>query len=185
MQHGVLRALEFDRIVEAVGGFALTPMGSERLAQLAPSTDPATVVHLLEGTSETRRYLESSASLPLRASGDLPDILAALAVEGRALEALRLLSLATFLDSVDEARASIRRAPGSFPQLEAASGGAASFRGETSQTRDKIDPSGEVADHASPELKLTRERLRKQRSRLRSTLESFLRGRDTTKYLQE
>ena len=35
MQPGALRALEFDRIVEAVTGFALTPMGAERLSQPA------------------------------------------------------------------------------------------------------------------------------------------------------
>ena len=32
MQPGALRALEFDRIVEAVTSFALTPMGGDRLA---------------------------------------------------------------------------------------------------------------------------------------------------------
>src|SRR5207245_7375097 len=32
---------------------------------------------------------------------------------------------------------------------------------------------------------LIRERLRKQRTRLRSTLESYLRGKDTSKYLQD
>ena len=51
--------------------------------------------------------------------------------------------------------------------------------------RDKIDPSGEVVDHASPELKAIRERLRKQRTRLRGTLESYLRGKETAKYLQD
>ena len=51
--------------------------------------------------------------------------------------------------------------------------------------REKIDPSGEVVDHASPELRLIRDRLRKQRSRLRSTLESYLRGKETAKYLQD
>ena len=40
-------------------------------------------------------------------------------------------------------------------------------------------------DHASAELKLIRERLRKQRTRLRGTLESYLRGKETSKYLQE
>src|SRR5207342_1170946 len=49
----------------------------------------------------------------------------------------------------------------------------------------KIDPSGEVVDHASPELRLIRDRLRKQRTRLRSTLESYLRGKETAKYLQD
>ena len=37
----------------------------------------------------------------------------------------------------------------------------------------------------SPALASIRERLRKQRARLRSTLDSFVRGRDTSKYLQE
>ena len=140
---------------------------------------------LLAHTTEAARFLAANGSLPLRASDDLPQIFAALAVEGRALEALRLLALAAFLDSIDESRAAIRRAPGSFPLLEATSGGAASFKGETAATRDKIDPSGEVVDHASPELKAIRERLRKQRTRLRSTLESYLRGKETAKYLQD
>jgi len=185
MRPGALRALEFDRIVEAVKSFALTPMGAERLARLQPSTDPPQVAHLLAATSETARYIAAQGVFPLRASSDLPQTLAALVVEGRALEALRLLALAEFLDSIDESRAGIRRAPGSFPLLEAASGGAASFKGETAQTRDKIDPSGDVVDHASPELRLIRDRLRKQRSRLRTTLESYLRGKETAKYLQD
>src|SRR2546425_1670469 len=185
MRLGALRALEFDRIVEAVKSFALTPMGAERLALLQPSTDPPQVAQLLAATSETARYIAAQGVFPLRASSDLPQTLAALVVEGRALEALRLLALAEFLDSIDESRAGIRRAPGSFPLLEAASGGAASFKGETAQTRDKIDPSGEVVDHASPELRLIRDRLRKQRARLRTTLESYLRGKETAKYLQD
>ena len=42
-----------------------------------------------------------------------------------------------------------------------------------------------MADGASPELKAVRERLRRQRTRLKGTLESFLRNRDTAKYLQD
>ena len=133
MQPGALRALEFDRIVEAVRRFALTPMGDGAPGRLQPSTDPQRVAELLARTTEAARFLAANGGLPLRASDDLPQILAALAVEGRALEALRLLALAAFLDSVDESRAAIRRAPGSFPRLEAVSGGAASFKSETAR----------------------------------------------------
>jgi DNA mismatch repair protein MutS2 len=185
MHLGALRALEFDRIVEAVRSFALTPMGSARLDDMEPSTDPAHVASLLAGTTETKRYLDHNALFPLRASSGLPDVLEALVIEGRPLEALRLLSLADFLDSVDEARAAIRRAPGSFPALDAATTDVASFKRETGQVREKIEPSGDVLDSASTELRLIRERLRKQRTRLRGTLESYLRGKETTKYLQE
>jgi DNA mismatch repair protein MutS2 len=185
MQPNALRALEFDRIVEAVSGFALTPMGAEHLAALEPSTDPQKVAQLLAATTETMRFVAAHGLFPLRASSELPQILAALAVEGRALEPLRLLALAAFLDSIDESRAAIRRAPGSFPILEAASSAAASFKVESGHTREKIEPSGEVVDDASPTLKGIRERLRKQRTRLRSTLESYLRGKETAKYLQD
>jgi DNA mismatch repair protein MutS2 len=185
MQPSALRALEFDRIVEAVTNFALTPMGAERLSRLRPSTDPQQVVQWQAATTETVRFLTTHGLFPLRASSDLPQILTALAVEGRALEALRLLALSTFLDSIDDARAGIRRAPGSFPLLDAATAAAASFKGETAQVRDKIDASGEVVDHASPELRVIRDRLRKQKARLRSTLESYLRGKETAKYLQD
>ena len=185
MQPSALRALEFDRIVEAVKTFALTPMGADRLSQLQPSIDALRVADLLAHTTEAARFLAAHGGLPLRAADDLPDIFAALAVEGRPLEALRLLALAAFLESVDESRTAIRRAPGTFPRLEAISAGAATFKSETAATRDKIDPSGDVVDHASPELKAIRERLRKQRTRLRSTLESYLRGKETAKHLQD
>ncbi|HTK29841.1 MAG TPA: Smr/MutS family protein [Vicinamibacterales bacterium] len=180
-----MKALEFDRIVDAVRALALTPMGDERLGALAPSNEPVRVAQLLASTSETFRYLASGGAFALRAPADIHQILTALAVEGRALEALHLLALSGFLDSVDESRAAIRRTPGAFPLLEAASGPAASFRTETGAVRQKIEPSGEVVDQASPQLKAIRERLRKQKTRLRNTLESYLRGRETAKYLQD
>jgi DNA mismatch repair protein MutS2 len=185
MQIAALGALEFDRIVSAVCGFALTPMGEDRLARLEPSTDPQRVGYLLAATSEATQFIVKAGGLRLRASADVPSILVSLAIEGRALEAARLLALATFLESVEETRAVIRRVAASFPLVEQAGAGAASFSGEIAQVRDKIDPSGDVVDHASPELKLIRERLRKQRTRLRGTLESYLRGKETAKYLQE
>jgi len=185
MQSGALRALEFGRVVEKVTGFAMTPMGAERLSRLAPSTDPNRVAQLLAATTETTKFLAANGLFPLRGSSDLPQILGALAVEGRPLEGARLLTLVAYLESIDESRAAIRRAAASFPLLDQASGGAASFKGEAAVVRDKLDAAGDVVDGASPELKLIRDRLRKQRSRLRTTLESYLRGKDTAKYLQD
>jgi DNA mismatch repair protein MutS2 len=185
MHAGVLRALEFDRIVEAVRGFAATPMGDERLMRLQPSTDPQKVAQLLAATTEAVGFVTKHGALPLRASSELPHILGALAIEGRPLEALRLLALAAFLESMEETRTAIKKAAAAFPLLDQASAGAVSFKGEIAQTRDKIDPAGDVVDHASPELKSIRDRLRKQRTRLRGTLESYLRGKETAKYLQD
>jgi len=185
MHAAALRALEFDRIVDAVRAFSLTPMGAERLAALEPSTEPSVVAELLASTTQAAQYIARHGSFALRAHADLPEILGALAVEGRALEAPRLLALATFLDSVEDTKNAIRRVADAFPLVDKAAANAASFKGEIARTRAIIDPSGEVVDDASPQLRSIRDRLRRQKTRLRGTLESYLRGKDTSKYLQD
>lgn len=184
MHAGALRALEFDRIVELVCRYALTPHGSRRLEGLVPEIDPATVASRLAATSETVRFL-SDNRIALQSATDLDVILEAIAVDGRALEAAHLLSLGTFLASTEGTCSAIRRAGGSVPVLRAIADSTTSFEREIADVRRKIDPAGEVTDDASVELKSLRERLRKQRTRLRGTLESYLRGKDTAKYLQQ
>src|SRR5256714_8549053 len=185
MHPGALKALEFDRIVEAVTRLAQTPPGADRLARLQPQLDARDVSASLSATAETVRFLSTNGEIALRAPADLDQILTALAVEGRALEPLALIALATVLASVEAAAAGLRGAGASFPLLAGITEAGASFEREISEIRRKIDPSGEVVDDASPELKALRDRLRKQRSRLRGTLESYLRGKDTAKYLQQ
>jgi DNA mismatch repair protein MutS2 len=180
-----LRTLEFDRIVEVVSGLALTPFGGAALAELTPSTDPRTVAAAINATSETVAYLEHNALFPLRAGTSLDEALAVLPVEGQLLDPLPLRMVADFLESVDATRAAIRQATGSFPILGAIAARAASFTSEVAAVRRAIDAGGEVLDHASPALRSIREQLRTKRSKLRSTLEQFVRGKDNAKYLQD
>ena len=184
MHAGALRALEFDRIVEAVCRFAQTPAGAARLAELRPETEPDGVERALKATSETARFLADN-QLGLQAPPEIETILAAVAVEGRALEPLHLLALSGFLASIDAACGAIRRARSAFPILRTIAESSATFEQEVADVRRKIEPAGEVMDDASPELRTIRDRLRKLRARLRGTLESYLRGKDTAKYLQQ
>ena len=180
-----LRTLEFDRIVEVVSGLALTPLGADALAEVTPLTDPKAVAAALDSTSETTAYLEHNPLFPLRAASGLDAALAALRVQGQLLEPLPLRAVADFLDSVAVSRASIRSATGTFPVLAAIADRTANFSAEVGAVRHAIDPSGEVLDQASPALRSTRDQLRNKRSRLRSTLDHFVRGRETAKYLQD
>ena len=179
------RTLEFDRIVDAVTALALTPLGSAALAELAPSTDPRVVAQAQAGTTETVAFLERHQLFPLRAGEALPETLEALAGEGRPLEPLQLRGLADFVDSVDQTRAGILRAGADFPILGGLARQVASFADEVTAVRRAIDAGGEVQDEASPELRRIRNELRQKRGKLRGTLESFTRGKDTSKYLQD
>src|SRR6187401_554591 len=185
MHAGALRALEFDRIVAVVAGLSVTPTGQDRLAELEPLIDASAVARTQRATTEGTRFLADHPGFPLRAPSDLDAILDALSVEGRALEALRLLKLGDYLESIEQSRQAIRRVGSAFPILSQQVDGVASFAAEISDVRRKIEPSGDVADNASPALSQIRDRLRRQKQRLRSTLDSFLRGRETAKYLQD
>ena len=186
-----LRTLEFDRVVAAVRSFALTPVGRTAMGRLAPMTDPAAVAETLRATTETATYLDASHPIPLEAPDDLEATISALAIDGRPLEALQLLGLARFLLSVTASAKAIRTAAGAadgpdrWPVLQAAAGGLAEFDRETANIQRRITPEGEVADDATPRLAAIRQQLQRLRQRLRGTLESYLRGRETAKYLQE
>jgi DNA mismatch repair protein MutS2 len=185
MHPGALRALEFDRIVTVVTGLAVTPTGRDRLAELHPSTSAPDVIAAQRATTEGTRFLADHPGFPLRAPSDLDEILEALGIEGRGLEPLRLLGLAGYLESIEQSRQAVTKVGAAFPLLRALVERVASFKQEIADVRRKIEPSGEVADNASPALASIRERLRKQKQRLRTTLDGFLRGREATKYLQE
>ncbi len=179
-----LRTLEFDRIVDAVTALALTPLGTAALSALEPSTEPKVVVAAQEATSETVRFLERHPLFPLRAGESLPEALGYLAITGQPLEPLQLRILADFVDSVDQAGVSARRAGSDFPVLGQLVAPVASFKDEVAAVRHAIDPGGEVLDHASAELRRIRNDLRQKRQKLRGTLEQFTRG-SSAKYLQD
>ena len=186
MHEGTLQALEFDRVAAAVRSLTLTPLGAAAVARLAPATDAGEVAGRLAATSEAAAYLEANAPFGLDAPADLRETAAALAVAGRVLEPLQLVGLARFLASVQGVRAAFEKAAGgAYPLLAEVLGGARSFEREVAAVRAAVDPEGEVLDDASPRLRTLRDRLRRQRNRLRGTLESYLRGRDTARYLQE
>ncbi len=178
-------SLEFDRIIEALASFALTPVGKARMLAEQPQTDRAVVAQALAATTETAGYVAQHGVFPLRAGAGLAAALDGLGVEGRPLEALQLRILADFVASIAEAQTAVTRAPGNFPILQRLVARLAPFADEVSAVRRAIDVNGEVVDEASPALSSIRERLRRQRARLRTTLDQFARGRDTAKYLQD
>ena len=187
MHAGTQTALEFDRVVEVVASHALTPLGADALAQMRPLADRRAVQTALAHTTEGVRFLAvNEGGLPLEAPRDLAAILSRLAIEAHPLAAVDLRRLADFLQSLERSCQAVRTAGGGpYPALTAIANGSAAWTRECEDVARKIDAAGEVNDDASPELKTIRGRLRKQRNRLRGNLESFLRGRETVKYLQE
>ena len=183
MQPAVLRALEFDRIREALAARASTPMGRERLLALEPSTDPSAIRASLALTLEAVALEQAGGSLGIDAPDDLATSLAILEMPDRPLEPLALRGLARFFASVERVVRQAAREPGSG--LAAIAARAASFADETAAIERAIEPTGDISDRASGALRDIRAALRRQRAALRGTLERMARDRDAAKYLQD
>ena len=186
MNSGALRALEFDRIVDAVRSFALTPTGASALAVDLGRTPSRAGCRRRCGDDRNGTLPRRSAALPV-AGARRPGGAARAAGRrsGRALEPARLLALADYLESIETARPRCAGARGNYPRLTSITGRVASFRDEIAAVRRASRSRTRSMDDASPALAGIRDRLRRQRGRLRGTLESYLRGKDTSKYLQE
>ena len=186
MHAATLRALEFDRIVAAVRSFATTPLGASAVDKLSPLTDAQLVEAALSATCDGVRFLETDGPFGLDGPSDLIEILSALAIDNRLLDVEQLRGLATFLGSLGKVQTSITKASSSpYPSLQSIATRIRSFKKEVREIQQKTTSSGEVNDNATPQLKAIREKLRKRQQHLRNTLQSYLSGRETRKYLQE
>jgi DNA mismatch repair protein MutS2 len=183
MQPPVFRALEFDRIRGALAREAATALGRARAVALGPATDLPAVRQRLDLTVEAAGFAKAGGSLAIDAPDDLTDILAALDVADQPLLPAHLLGLARFTASVSHVVDRVRAARA--PLLVELVAPARSFIAETEAVQRAIVPPGDVADAASPVLADIRDALRRQRGKLRSTLEHLTRGRETAKYLQD
>ena len=186
MHEGTRLVLEFDRIIKVISGLALTPFGKAALNRIHPYTDARRAESISSKTTELLAYLSANPSLPLEAASDIEKAFDALAISGRPLDVVQLKNLAKFLASMNHVQAAVKCAVnGPFPTLQATIDECRTFKSETSAINNAIDDQGNVSDNASSELLAIRKRFQKLRSRLRGTLESYLRGRETSKYLQE
>ena len=183
MQAAALRALEFDRIREALAREASTSLGRERARTLTPADNRSDVQAHLDLTLEAAAFVKSAGSLTIDGPDDLEDVLGHLEVADQPLAPLQLLGLARFASSVSGVVDRVRESRAA--RLGALVADARSFIAEADAVRRAIDSSGDVKDTASQALQDIRESLRRQRAKLRSTLEGLTRGRDAAKYLQD
>jgi DNA mismatch repair protein MutS2 len=162
MQPAVLRALEFDRIRLALAREASTSLGRERALALEPATDPDEVRRRLDLTLEAVALTRGSGRLSIDGPEELRAILDRLAVEHEPLPPVGLLGLARFVGSVTALVDRVRRA--APPLLCDLLDPVLPFDDEVAAVRRAIQPSGDVADDASPALREIRDGLRRHRA---------------------
>ncbi len=190
VQHADVTALEWEPLLALVAGFAASPVGREAILELHPSADETWIVQQHQLVGEVRLLLEEQVSVPLGGLFDPTQVAAKAQIEGAALEASELQSVARLANDVAAWQALLREPPvrlvGKLPGLSGLSTaltttlrplpGAPNDRssslGKLAQSIERtIQPDGSLADDASPELK----RIRREQERQRKLIEDSLR----------
>jgi DNA mismatch repair protein MutS2 len=178
------RTLEFDAIRALLVRQAGSPAGKARLQELAPALEPGHVRARLALTTQAVRLLQQAGGQAYHDLPDLAEVLPSARVEGLHLEPLALLDVASFLEGACEIARQVAAADGA-PELAQKAARVADFSDLVAALRRALLPGGEVADDASPRLAETRRGLARLKAQLQSVMESFLRGKDAERLLQD
>ncbi len=179
-----LKLLEFDRLLCACAGEAASDLGTKSVTVLEPLTDPDEVRAELDRVSEMVRFLESG-DLPMEGVCDIGGIIAKIA-PGEALpDREDYLPLKDFLAACGRLRRHIHGRDEPLPGLEMMTLELGDFDDLTKRMEAIFDPSGDIRDGASTELRRIRENIAAQERRLREIIERVMHRWQAQHYTQE
>lgn len=168
--------LEFDKLCSLIQRGAQTEMGRAALGALRPLEDLKRLRHALQRVAETVELRKRGVRWSFEGLADPNDALARLQIAAVALDALAILSLARWCETAMAARASILAERDASPNLfEVVAPLPSELNSVVARITNKILPSGELDDRASPELARIRHDIARLRSSITRSLESLMR----------
>ena len=168
--------LEYHDLRQLIRRGAQTPMGQARVDALAPVENIDELRQALLAVAECVDLRKRGVSWRFSELGDPADRIALLRVAGTTLETTAILELKLLSEQAMAARASILAERDRSPVLwNFVAGLATDLSRLSARIANKILPSGELDDRASPELARIRHEIGALRSRITRTLESVMR----------
>src|ERR1700722_17969781 len=165
--HISARVLEFQALRDLLRGYASSPPGQSRIANLAPSLDREWIENQQQLTSEIREFrrvggrFDFSGLLNVRGHAEKSRI------AGSALETEEIRDIILLVDRASEWRQIALRPPAAMKlerkSVAELSAGVSDFTEFLRGFHHKIQPDGRLEDHASPQLARIRREMERQR----------------------
>ncbi|MBE3588045.1 MAG: endonuclease MutS2 [Thermoanaerobacteraceae bacterium] len=184
MDERTLKRLEYDKILERLAGYALSPLGRERALALRPVTDRQVILTWQAQTTQGRELLRLDPHADLGGWYDIRRAVAG-AARGMVLEPEDLFAVGQTLAACRRIKHFFAERPHRYPLLEEIAAEIGHFATLEKRITAAILPGGEVADQASPDLAAVRRRLAHARQQVRERLEGIIRSPAYQKYLQD
>jgi len=177
--HSSSRLLEFETLRELLAGYASSPLGQRRIAELLPSLDRPWIETQQQLTAEIREYRRVGGRFEFAGLPEVKALIEKSRIVGAALETGEIRDVVLVADRAAEWREIVRQPPAAmrsdWAAVAALSGGIQDFTVFLRSFRNKILPDGTLDDRASPELSRIRREIEKQKRQIQDSLRGYLR----------
>ncbi|MGC1477213.1 MAG: endonuclease MutS2 [Terriglobales bacterium] len=173
------RLLEFETLRDLLAGYAPSPLGQRRIAELLPSLDCAWIENQQQLTTEIREYRRIGGRFEFAGLPEVRKLIEKARIVGAALETSEIRDVVLVADRGAEWREIVRQPPAAmrteWTAVAALSAGIQDFTGFLRSFHNKILPDGTLDDRASPELSRIRREIEKQKRQIQESLRGYLR----------
>jgi DNA mismatch repair protein MutS2 len=177
--HSSARVLEFDALRELVRGYASSPLGQRRIAEIVPSTDRTWIENQQELANEIREFRRVGGRFDFSGLLEIGQLVAKSAIAGATLETTEIRDVVLVVDRAAEWHEIAAHPPANMTSdwrgVRALSDRIIDFTEFLRFFRNKIQPDGTLEDRASPELARIRREIEKQRRTIQESLRGYLR----------
>lgn len=165
-----LELLEFPRVLEICAREASSELGQREVLNSAPFAEIEDIRRELSLVEEMARLLGGRA-LPIQGLSDISAALKKLTPEGSTLDREEFLPFNDVLQSSSQIHRFFDNQAEDFPGLKALTGQLGIFDDLTKAIGKVFDPTGEIRDGASPELRRIRRQIESENRRMREITE--------------
>src|SRR5664279_915624 len=177
--HTSSRLLEFETLRDLLAGYASSPLGQRRIAELLPSLDHAWIETQQQLTTEIREYRRVGGRFEFAGLPEVRKLIEKSRITGAALETTEIRDVVLVADRASEWREIVRQPPAAmrsdWTAVAKLSAGIQDFTDFLRVFRNKILPDGTLDDRASPALHRIRREIEKQKRQIQESLRGYLR----------
>ncbi|HJX88989.1 MAG TPA: Smr/MutS family protein [Pyrinomonadaceae bacterium] len=176
MNDQAFKTLEYHQLLELVKRGAQTEMGRARITALTPLGDLEELRRELSAVSECVSLRNRGVNWSFSEFADPAETISRLRIEGNSLDSLAILETARLCEQALSARSAIQAERDQTPVLwQLVNNLPRDLNTLIARVTNKILPTGELDDRASPELARVRHEISALRSRITRSLENLMR----------
>ena len=185
MNQHALDVLEYDKIRELLVSYTASGLGSRLAQRIQPLTDLHRIERLIAETTELKRLLSPDRYLPLGGLHDLSPILEKLDKGADILIIEEIMHVKETLRAFRIVKEFLADAKGDYPYLRQLAGEIRLYPEIDTKIENTLNENGAVKNSASPELRSIRKTIQAVKGRIQSKLQSTLRSKSVSPYLQD